>query len=113
VGLAEPWPTQASNLKRLQVIADKPRWVLPQTRPHGRGAALWLLPGAWLAGALLLATVQVRLAVGGILGWIFVGTLVYSIVGAPGLLAAVLRARWNSAEAERRNRQLLGCPADE
>src|SRR6266545_6343965 len=65
--------------RRVQDISW-PRWVLPQTRPHGRGAALWTLHGAWLAGALLLAAVQARLAVGGILGWILLGTIVYSIL---------------------------------
>ncbi len=97
--------------RRVQVFSW-PRWVLPQTRPHGRGAALWLLHGAWLAGALLLTAVQIQLAVGRILGWIFAGTIVYSIIGAPWFLAVILRTRWNAPEAERRNRQLLGCEAD-
>jgi hypothetical protein len=37
-----------------------------------------------------------------------VGAIAYSILSTPWLFALIVRTRWNSPEAERRNRELLG-----
>ncbi len=81
-------------------------WVLPRTRPHGRRAILWLLHAAWVVAAVVAADVVLIWRSGGILGWVVVGALAYSIVSLPWALARILRMRWNAPEAERRNREL-------
>lgn len=85
-----------------------PKWLLPQTRPHGRRAVLWVLHVAWILVAIVTAVVVPTWRGGGILRWVVVGAVAYSIVSMPWLFALILRTRWNSPEAERRNRELLG-----
>ena len=87
--------------------------VPPQTRPRGRRAVLWLLHVAWIVVVIVTAVVVPTWRGGGVLRWVVVGALGYSIVSMPWLFALILRTRWNAPEAERRNRELLGQSGDE
>ena len=84
-----------------------PRWLLPRERPHGGRAVLWLLHGAWVAAVVLAAVVVPAWRAGGVVRWLVVGAVVYSLVSVPWVLRLTLRARWNAPEAERRNRELI------
>ena len=85
-----------------------PKWLLPQKRPHGWRAILWLLHVGWIVVAIALAVVIPTWRSGGVLRWIVVGAFAYSILIMPWVWALVLRTRWNAPDAERRNRELLG-----
>jgi len=84
-----------------------PGWLLPRERPYGRRALLWLLHAAWIVLVVVGAIVVPAWRAGGVLRWIVIGALAYSIVSLPWLFAMTLRLRWNAPEAERRNRELL------
>jgi hypothetical protein len=47
----------------------------------------------------------------GIIRWVIVGALAYSVVSMPLVLRFMLRMRWNAPEAEQRNRELLDSTA--
>jgi hypothetical protein len=66
--MAEDEVALAAEVRPLPALGEKVARPWPKLDQPSGGAALRL---------------QVRLAVGGILGWIFVGTIVYSIIGAP------------------------------
>ena len=85
------------------------RWALPERKPQGRRALLWLLHAACVLVALLVAIVLAWRDLGnlGTLRWVFVAFVAYGIVIAPWVLAGVLRTRWNAPEAELRNRELI------
>lgn len=103
--LAVAWAQRAQ-------MAWWPKWLLPQTRPRGRRALLWLLHAAWILVAIVAAVVVPTWRAGGILRWVVVAALGYSILSMPWTLALILRTRWNSPGAERRNRELLSQAAD-
>ena len=105
-------PLAVAWARRVQT-AWWPRWFLPQTRPRGRRAVLWLLHVAWIVVVIVTAVVVPTWRGGGVLRWVVVGALGYSIVSMPWLFALILRTRWNAPEAERRNRELLGQSGDE
>jgi hypothetical protein len=90
-----------------------PRWLLPEKRPHGLRAALWLLHAVWIVVAVITAVGLSRWLGDGVLRWVVVGVLGYSIVAMPWLFALILRTRWNAPEAERRNRELVGESLDQ
>jgi hypothetical protein len=71
-------------------------------------AALWLLHAIWIVVAIATAVLVSAWPGHGTLRWLVVGVLGYTIAGAPWLFAVILRTRWNAAEAERRNRELVG-----
>jgi hypothetical protein len=82
------------------------KWVLPETRPHGRRAVLWLLHATWFLLAVATAVAFAWESLG-LARWLVLAVLAYGIVSMPWLLAHVLRTRWNAPEAERRNSELL------
>jgi hypothetical protein len=85
-----------------------PRWLLPQKRPHGLRAALWLVHAFWIVVAVVTAVGVSAWRSDRIVRWFVVGVVGYTIAGAPWLFALILRTRWNAAEAERQNRELVG-----
>jgi hypothetical protein len=89
-----------------------PRWVLPRTRPRGRRALLWLLHAGWILLAIGIGVVLPIWRSGGMLRWVMVGVLAYSILTLPWVFALILRLRWNAPETERRNRELLDQTAE-
>jgi hypothetical protein len=89
-----------------------PKWFLPQERPRGRRALLWLLHVGWVLGAIVIVVVVPMWRGGGALRWLVAGAFAYSIVAMPWLFALVLRTRWNAPEAEHRNREVLGETSD-
>lgn len=90
-----------------------PRWLLPQERPRGRRALLWLLHAGWVPAAMVIGIVIPVWRGGGTLRWIVLGAFAYSVVAMPWLFALVLRTRWNAPQAERRNREVLGQSSDQ
>ena len=92
--------------RRIQAVPI-PGWLLPREKPHGRRAVLWLLHGAWISAVVVAAVLVPAWRAGGIVRWLVVGAVLYSVASGQWLLALTLRARWNAPEAERRNRELL------
>jgi hypothetical protein len=82
------------------------RWALPETRPQGRRAILWLAHATWFFVALITAVVFAWQSLG-LARWLVLALVAYGIVSMPWLIALVLRTRWNAPEAERRNSDLL------
>ena len=68
---------------------------------------MWLLHGTWVAAVVVAAVVVPVWRAGGVVRWLVVGAIVYSLVSVPWVLRLTLRARWNAPEAERRNRELI------
>jgi hypothetical protein len=90
-----------------------PKWFLPQERPRGGRALLWLVHVGWVLAAIVAVIVIPMWRGGGTVRWLVVGALAYSIVAMPWLFALVLRTRWNAPEAELRNREVLGQTSDQ
>ena len=95
-----------ARARRIQAVPI-PGWLLPREKPHGRRAVLWLLHGAWISAVVVAAVLVPAWRAGGIVRWLVVGAVLYSVASGQWLLALTLRARWNAPEAERRNRELL------
>jgi hypothetical protein len=87
--------------------APWPWWLLPRTRPHGWRAALWILHSAWIVTAIATAVILPTWRDGGVLRWVIVGAVAYSVVTYPWILTMMLQTRWSAPAAERRNRELL------
>ncbi len=66
-----------------------------------------MLHALWVIVPLVVAVPVLFSQSHGIIRWVFVGALVYGAVSWPWILAFMARMRWNAAEAERRNRELL------
>jgi len=92
--------------RRIQAVR-LPRWLLLREKPHGGRTVLWVVHAAWISAVVAAAVLVPAWRAGGIVRWLVVGAVLYSLVSLPWLLSLTLRARWNAPEAERRNRELL------
>jgi len=98
--LAAAWAERLSKFRW-------PAWVMPRERPHGKRRWLWLLPLAWVVGALVVALISSWSSIPGIWRWLLVGVFAYGAIVTPITIARVLRTYWNAPEAAKKNRQLL------
>jgi hypothetical protein len=84
-----------------------PGFALPRSRPQGRRALLWVLHATWTIAVVAVLFAGIVSRSHGIIRWVIVGALAYTVVSMPFAFRFMLRMRWNAPEAEQRNRELL------